>query len=661
MLGFLLVGKNRLPFLGTFTLGWLLVNPWFWTAQASGSKQFFLFPINNEGLAIMEALTFRLEGSRNGDVVPFDISLKIRSNFKEDPSSVISFVHHMGIKNVLVGRTHEENGKVRFEGTLIGQDNRLWPIAARGARLFDVVEGVVGELRKLVGIEPGGSSDLFSANEEAEDLYELGLNYRNKGHFSQAAGLFRATLDLDPDFLMARIRLAQCLLVTGEFSLIEPLLPESPAPSHQLSILKILYKLRAQTGALTEAEGYLEKAITLAEKHGMERHLVTLVLLKANHFHTNRSNVEKAVASVDRARMIYQRLHDSKGLVECKLILARILITMGLAESHERAEAYIKEAGEQAHDIGFQQYEASALFLEAFQKIYRKGFSDEEILEPLLRAEQGFLEVGSMFSFLSTRMERANFHMGQGRTDIAEALILELMPMARRHGFFQAEIRLRNSLATLHLNRGKLLEAAAILLDNVERLKRKPIAYLYRNVYNKLIPVYLRLGYYEEALGASAILIREIEKMGLASERLSYLLNNHGEIHFLLGDFTNAARYYQRSLEIKGRNGDVAGTAWTLRNVISVNIQQGVFSEVEKLLEECEALEPGKLATLVLKIQWKYKHKHYEEALAMMAEAKKDYPNQWSEGFEAIFRILKKSKETGRYTSLGKLLPNHLK
>ena len=142
------------------------------------------------------------------------------------------------------------------------------------------------------------------------------------------------------------------------------------------------------------------------------------------------------------------------------------------------------------------------------------------------------------------------------------------------------------------------------------------------------------------------------------SKRYSYLLNNHGEILYLLGRYVDADVYFQRSLEIKRSTNDPMSIAWTLRNRVAVKIQQNDAHTAKALLDECENIEPDKLANVVLRAQLHLIKGQLRAGKNLLVRARKDNPQQWKPIHKNLLELFNSIKST-QNRAIDPILPNN--
>ncbi len=638
---------------------------WLFTVSSYGKglKQLLVYPTNDISLSFVESIGLCIQNQGAVEMIPYDVTLKIFRGLNSDSSAALKVARYVGAGYVLVGGIDREKGFVQFNGVLHETEGESWEISESGAEDCLVLGAVVQKVAEHLGIPSANEGLPCMMSRPAEDFYNLGLLNKNRGNFIQAISLFQSALGEQPEHFMARIRLAQCRLVSGEILEVEPILvtlSQHDSLLIRLWRLELICRAAVYQGKLELAESSLDQAIKLAVDYQLMRHKAILLNLKVNFLQVTRHDLEAAVILASEVSGIYEDLGDYKGVAESKFILAQIMMSYRKDWAYKKAEALIKSGKRQLKGLGYMQHEASALYLEALNRIYQGVNSESEILDRLTRAEGIFLEIGSLYSYINTGAERCNYYLGVGRYDEAQNLLNTLLEHARKNGFFKFEIMLRNLKASIYFKKGELLEAASELLGNIRSLETRPISYLKENSYNKLIPIFLSLGYYDRALKASSNLLLLVDHDSYDRERYSFLLNNHGEILFLLGKLAEATTYFEESIDLKRKFGNAASMAWTLRNMISVKIQLGAFSEAEKLLLELEAMDPNKLGNCVLEAQLKNKQGHVKDAYEVMTAAKSRFPNQWSEGFEGIYRTLGEILASGQKGEVGLLLPNHL-
>jgi len=646
----------RVRFLGLLVSVFLT----FGITYAGNLKQVLVYPLNDDALGFVEAVGLQLQRMGAVEIVSYDKILKMRRNTQDDLRGILQNAQFLGATSTLVGSVSREPEKVHFTGHLFNKDGGKWTLDVSGRDECVVMRGLVEKVGEYLNISVSNTRAPCLRNPSAERFYSLGLLYKNKGSFIQAISLFQAVLDEQPSHAMARIRLAQCRLFSGEILDVEPSLASL---AHDESVLVRLWRLELvcraaiYQGKRAQAKALLDQAIQLAAENQLMRRQAILLNLKVNFLQVSRYGAEKAAALAREVTSVYEQLGDMTGIAESKFILAQIIMNVRSDLSYQKAEALIREGKKHLEGLDNKQHEASALYMEALNRINHGGFPELEILDRLIKAEAIFLELGSLYSYINTGAERCEYYVNHGRYKEAEPFLDDLLELARKNGFYKFEIMLRNQKAAIFFKKGDYFEAASQLIVSLDSMETRPIAFLKENAYNKLIPIYLSLRFYDRALKESSNLLSLVSHEDYNRERYSFLLNNHGEILFLLGKLDEATVFFEDSMEIKRNFGNQSSIAWTLRNIISVKIQMGSYAEVESLLARCEQLEPDRLATRVLEAQLRDMQGKTELALGIMISAKKRYPDQWNQGFEEVLKGLKESGENGK---IPPLLPNHL-
>lgn len=150
-------------------------------------------------------------------------------------------------------------------------------------------------------------------------VYDLAYVEMKLGHYHRAAATFRTAIKMRPDYLPARMNLAECLLSAGQlaesrelFEMIARKYPGNPEAFYGLG------RAEAQQGDAEDAAAALEKACELFPQYGGAHYALALIYRKLGHpqkakaqFAAYQANVTSDPPEVDPLRAAVQQLDQT--------------------------------------------------------------------------------------------------------------------------------------------------------------------------------------------------------------------------------------------------------------------------------------------------------------------------------------------------------------
>ena len=597
------------------------------SGHVSAGKQIMVLPgSSKDGLGILEIVSYSIVGE--AEVVSFDSSMKIGQNLGSEPEEIARFARMMGLDCVLMGDVYRHHDKYRFSGVWIDNLQKNVNFSSLELPLEEpqvLVEQIVSTISGKTGlsIKPLNIVD----GVDALILYDLGLYYKNKNDYTSARALFADALNREPGSLLSCIRLAQSYHVSGDndeaYRTILTL-PDKLPVVLDVFRAEVCYLVLLSRGAFSEAEQILESSVSNTSDFGYFRLQAPFLVLQANHFLIDRHDAVSAPGYVARARVIYEQLGDMKGVTECLLLMARWAMIQTRGNIEEEVIPILSEVEKLEGSLDYPHFEAMLGYTKAILGALRAP--DESILEMLDRAEAIFLDHESYYSYIYTRMEHAGVLARLKRFAKSEGMLREVIHQAEKKSLFEIEIEARNYLGAVLRKGGNSFGAISVLNQNVEKLKLNMVPRLLRNTYQELIDAYRSMSYYDYALVVSVELLKMHEKANQYSHRHTFLLNNHGEILYLLKRDQEAVAYYNKAVDIKKKIGFKQSEAWTLRNLILAYARSNDLSAAKTCAARLSAVSDHRFSDYLVFALIENLEGEYERSSNILKNAKTRFP-----------------------------------
>ena len=619
----------------------------------------FIWPGSAKGWEVFESVAMILEDQEEFDVVPFDRTLSIYNDWKQEKQIPKLVFENLGVQLFVSGRIYETESRLQWDGVLIRNTGENLKIDLQAMDSGELSEKTAKAIRRFLKLPPVEIKSFCVNHPEANNFYSLGLNYKNRAYLPKAISLFEIALEMEPTHLMAKLRLAQCLTITSETEASQAILNSLDEKSLTLDLIKsaTAFRNHRDSNRLEKAEEILDQALASSREVNLRR-TAQLLLEKASFSQRYLHSAELAGQQAGQARAIYALLNDKLGQAQAHLLEFNIGLQSG-TESETSLELKLWTIENLVRDLGYRQYQAQVQVLKAKFLMRKRPLFEREIRENLTRAEQTLREIDSRFSLLNIQAEKADLMSASGRFQDSEALLEQIVKEAQELLLFRSEIYLRSKLATVQLKSGRTVEAVLTLENVLFRLRHKTFPSWKKHTLNRLVPAYLQLGQLEKAHQASSRLMEEA-KTGSDEEFLALSLNNHGEILLLMGQLQAALGYFEDSLAIKAGLNKPYITLWTVRNLAQVQLLLGNTEKAKALIEICQKEDSGNPLNLILEALYQSGSGRVDEGLNMLEAFKIRSPSRWGEALEDLYSLFLEAKGEKKPAKTTLFLINYL-
>ena len=271
------------------------------------------------------------------------------------------------------------------------------------------------------------------------------------------------------------------------------------------------------------------------------------------------------------------------GRRECALALADLLAAVGEPQYADELLAQLHETLARAEPGGPGLATAAAALAGRRSAAGRYEEAVTLYEEALAIAETG--ELRSQAPRLRSNI--AEIAWRQGKLDVARVAFEEVRDLAAARGDDAMRGVALHNLALVLADAGEPAEAASLLLEEVELLRRLGDEPAEATALSALGDVERRTARFDDALAHLERAVRILRRLGddLGAARA---LGNIAGVYFLRGAFEDAARIYAEGLDLFTRLGDRRSRVTALVNLGMVSRQRGASDEALAWLREAE-------------------------------------------------------------------------
>ena len=240
--------------------------------------------------------------------------------FRDTKLPINNIAEQLGVAQILEGGVQRAGDRIRVTVQLIdaNTDAHLWAEnydrELTAANIFaiqsEVATAIAAALNAtLTAGETARVDAVPTQNLEAWEAYQFGkqrMARRTSEALAEAERLFRKALELDPDFALAHVGLADALRMQIEYSgvpLESALAQAEPAVARALALDPNLAEAWASSGGnalrklrLDDAESNFQRAIGLNPNHATARHWYSMLLRDVGRLDEALAQIDKAVA-----------------------------------------------------------------------------------------------------------------------------------------------------------------------------------------------------------------------------------------------------------------------------------------------------------------------------------------------------------------------------
>lgn len=169
------------------------------------------------------------------------------------------------------------------------------------------------------------------------------------------------------------------------------------ASIHSSRAANRLSRLFREWNELDQATRYMQQAIMLGEQAGLDLYMSPIYLASAQ-IHWTRGEVEEALAALDNAEQVAQRLGNHRAIEQARAFRAQV----ALAQGHlAQAERWSEEAGVDMNDEPVYEHETDYLMFARLRMAQSRARESVALLERLLAAHEAAGRTGNAISVLA--------------------------------------------------------------------------------------------------------------------------------------------------------------------------------------------------------------------------------------------------------------------
>ncbi len=323
-----------------------------------------------------------------------------------------------------------------------------------GNTVIETGSALAGSIVRLVDpAQPWlvSARDTYSTDEAANQAYALGIQELFNGQYASAARFLEIALQKEPEFVWARVKLADARYRKGELDealkITDGLLARDDLPPDvRYQALRVVSNVQYTKGELGLSRETSRRLLKMAEEAGnvVDQAMETMNIGTS---YQAAGDVDRALEYLLKARELYRQAGYRPGIGMVSFNIGNIHMTVN---DYAQAEKYYKDAELQFLRLGNRQYLAMTKFQQAV--ILKSKGELGRAAGMLTDLQAAFEKLGATEGVALAKVELADIHIMEGKYEVAVNEISKMLPDFERQGLKYAGHMAANLLARAYLN-----------------------------------------------------------------------------------------------------------------------------------------------------------------------------------------------------------------